>query len=439
MSASESDSISQMEVYMGEEKRDRDAEFSFMKEKIKEQPLYRNPWLRRIATAVICGFLFALAAVAVWAFVLPWVRFRTEKQEVKQFELPAEETTVEVDVTETEEESPIYITETVSMEVEDYRKLYQQLMQLGNQVEKSLVNIAAVSTDTDWFDETYTTQNSVCGTVVGDNGVELLILTEYAEISNGDQLLVTFFDHTTASGTLKKYDRNTGLAVVSVNLGDIEDGTRELVQGVEVGSSRSVRSGEPVIAVGSPMGTFGSVLFGNLTSVSQSAELYDSAYNILTTNIAGVDSGSGVLVNLDGKVIGFIQNQCEVQAQKDTIQAYGISDLKEVIEHLSNNQDIVYMGIVGADVTTAISETENIPIGVYVSEVQLNSPAIRAGIQPGDIITSISGQPVTNQKDMMSVLLKCADGQSIQVVCERPSKTEYQELTFTVELKVLEK
>lgn len=147
-------------------------------------------------------------------------------------------------------------------------------------------------------------------------------------------------------------------------------GTRELVQGVEVGSSRSVRSGEPVIAVGSPMGTFGSVLFGNLTSVSQSAELYDSAYNILTTNIAGVDSGSGVLVNLDGKVIGFIQNQCEVQAQKDTIQAYGISDLKEVIEHLSNNQDIVYMGIVGADVTTAISETENIPIGVYVSEVQ---------------------------------------------------------------------
>ena len=146
--------------------------------------------------------------------MLPWVRFRTEKQEVKQFELPAEETTVEEDVTETEEESPIYITETVSMEVEDYRKLYQQLMQLGNQVEKSLVNIAAVSTDTDWFDETYTTQNSVCGTVVGDNGVELLILTEYAEISNGDQLLVTFFDHTTASGTLKKYDRNTGLCLL---------------------------------------------------------------------------------------------------------------------------------------------------------------------------------------------------------------------------------
>lgn len=438
MSASESDSISQVEVYMGEEKRDRDAEFAFMKEKIKERPLYRSPWFRRVLMAAVCGIFFAFAAVAVWAFVLPWVQSRTEKQEVKQFELPEEEPAEETDESEPADESPVYITETVSMELEDYRKLYQQLVQMGSQVEKSLVNIAAVSTDTDWFDETYTTQNSVCGTVVGDNGVELLVLTEYAEIKSGEQLLVTFFDHTSASGTLKKYDKNTGLAVVSVNLGDIEDGTRELVQGVEFGSSRSVRSGEPVIAVGSPMGSFGSMLFGNLTSVSQSAALYDSAYNVLTTDITGAGSESGVLINLDGKVIGFIQNQCKVQAQDNTIQAYGVSDLKDVIEHLSNNQDIVYMGIVGADVTTAISEAENIPIGVYVSEVKLNSPAIRAGIQPGDIITSISGQAVTNQKDMMSVLLKCADGQKIQVVCERPSRTEYQELTFTVELKILE-
>ncbi len=60
--------------------------------------------------------------------------------------------------------------------------------------------------------------------------------------------------------------------------------------------------------------------------------------------------------------------------------------MKDLIEHLSNNQDIVYMGIVGADVTTSISEQENIPIGVYVSEVSLDSPAITAGIQPGDII-----------------------------------------------------
>ena len=70
-----------------------------------------------------------------------------------------------------------------------------------------------------------------------------------------------------------------------------------------------------------------------------------------------------------------MQDQCQVSGQEDTIQAYGISDIMEVIEHLSNNQDIVYMGIMGADVTTAVSEIEEIPIGVYVSEVAMDSPA----------------------------------------------------------------
>ena len=155
-------------------------------------------------------------------------------------------------------------------------------------------------------------------------------------------------------------------------------------------------------------------------------------------HIASAEEGSGVLVNWDGKIVGIIQSECEVNAQKNTIQAYGISDMKTVIEHLSNNQDMVYMGIVGADVTTSISKSENIPIGVYVAEVSMNSPAITAGIQPGDIITGMSGQNVINMKDIMSVLLTCVSGQKVQVVLQRSSMNGYQELETTVELKILE-
>lgn len=115
---------------------------------------------------------------------------------------------------------------------------------------------------------------------------------------------MTFYDHTTAKGTLKKYDKNTGLAVVGVNLGDIGDSTRENVVDADFGSSKSIRSGEPVLAVGSPLGSFGSVLFGNVTSSNQNASLYDGSYNILTTDIASAEEGSGVLVNWDGKVVG---------------------------------------------------------------------------------------------------------------------------------------
>lgn len=420
---------------MEEGKENRNANFSFMQETIKQKKLYQNRIVRRIVLSVASGVLFSLTALFIWALLLPKLDVGPKEQEIQPITLPEEQ---EEPPEEKEEPSePVYITETVSMELEDYKKMYQQLMQIGNQVEKSMVNISSVRMDTDWFDETYISQSSAAGILIGDNGLEILILTDYEKVGNGESLQVTFYDHTTASAVLKKYDRNTNLAVVSVNLSDMEESTRDIIQYADLGSSKALRSGEPVIAVGSPAGSYGSVLFGNLTSVSQVASLYDGGYNVLTTDLVKSGSGSGVLVSWSGQIVGILQDHYEAASQRNTIQAYGISDMKDIIEHLSNNQDIVYMGIVGADVTTAVSEAEDIPIGVYVSEVAMDSPAIEAGIQPGDIITSISGQNITNLKDVMSILLKCSSEQNIQVICQRPDMNGYQELEFSVNLSIL--
>lgn len=418
---------------MGEDKEKNNSNFLFMQETVKQKKLYQTRIVQKLVWAAVGGVLFALAALAVFAIVLPRLNYHVEKQEVQQIVIPEE-----TEEAQEQEEVPVYITETISMELEDYKKMYQQLMQIGNQVEKSLVNVSAVTVDTDWFDETYTSQSSASGILIGDNGLELLILTNYDHIQKAENLLVTFYDHTSAQAVLKKYDKNTGLAVISVNLSEVTDSTRSVIMYADWGSSKALRSGEPIIAVGSPIGSYDSTLFGNLTSSAQMAAMYDGYYNVLTTDLVSAKSGSGVLVNWSGKIVGVIQDQCQVNSQENTIQAYGISDIKNVIEHLSNNQDIVYMGITGADVTTAVSEAELIPIGVYVSEVAMNSPAIEAGIQPGDIITEMSGQPVTNLKDIMSIMLKCSNGQSVQVICQRPSQEGYQELELMVSLKILE-
>ena len=417
---------------MVEEKEKKGSDFSFIQETIKQKRFYQNKVVRKLIWTIASGVLFALPVFCVMAFFLPKLMEKPEP-EIVPITIPEEEP-----VEETYEEQPVYITETVSMELEDYKKMYQQLIQISNQVEKSLVNVSAMTVDTDWFDETDTSQSSVCGMLIGDNGVELLILTDYGKVEHGENLLVTFYDHTTASAVLKKYDRNTGLAVLGVNLSEITENTRGIILYADLGSSKTLRSGEPVLAIGSPAGSYDSLLFGNLTSVSQVAGIYDGSCSVLTTDMVKANSGSGVLVNWNGQIVGILQDHYEVTGQKNTIQAYGISDMKNIIEHLSNNQDIVYMGIIGADVTTAISESEQIPVGVYVSEVAMDSPAIIAGVQPGDIITSISGQPVTNLKDVSAILLKCSNGQSIQVICQRPDKTAYQELTLPVELKILE-
>ena len=352
-----------------EEDKEKNSGFSFMQEKIKEKPVYANPLVKKALRCILGGALFGGTALLIWALALPRINNRMEKNEIQAIQIPEEMVDSETDDKD-EDESPVYITETVSMELKDYEKMYQQLMQIGNQVSKSLVDISAVKTDTDWFDEALTSHKSVAGLIIGDNGMELLILTEHEKVKDGD-LKVRFYDHTEAAGTLKKYDSNTGLAVISVNLSDVDSSTREVISYAELGSSKSLRSGQPVIVVGNPTGSNGSLLFGNLTSVTQTAELYDSSYNILTTDILTSSNGSGVVADWSGKIVGLLQEKTEVEGQDNTIQAYGISDVKDLIEHLSNNQDIVYMGIVGADVTTSISEQENIPIGVYVSEVSV--------------------------------------------------------------------
>lgn len=419
-----------------EEDKEKNSGFSFMQEKIKEKPVYANPLVKKALRCILGGALFGGTALLIWALALPRINNRMEKNEIQEIQIPEETVDSETDDKD-EDESPVYITETVSMELKDYEKMYQQLMQIGNQVSKSLVDISAVKTDTDWFDEALTSHKSVAGLIIGDNGMELLILTEHEKVKDGD-LKVRFYDHTEAAGTLKKYDSNTGLAVISVNLSDVDSSTREVISYAELGSSKSLRSGQPVIVVGNPTGSNGSLLFGNLTSVTQTAELYDSSYNILTTDILKSSNGSGVVADWSGKIVGLLQEKTEVEGQDNTIQAYGISDVKDLIEHLSNNQDIVYMGIVGADVTTSISEQENIPIGVYVSEVSLDSPAITAGIQPGDIITEINGQAIVNLKDIVATLLKCSSGQTVDVRYKRADASGYQDLQASVTLKVLQ-
>ena len=419
-----------------EEDKEKNSGFSFMQEKIKEKPVYANPLVKKALRCILGGALFGGTALLIWALALPRINNRMEKNEIQEIQIPEETVDSETDDKD-EDESPVYITETVSMELKDYEKMYQQLMQIGNQVSKSLVDISAVKTDTDWFDEALTSHKSVAGLIIGDNGMELLILTEHEKVKDGD-LKVRFYDHTEAAGTLKKYDSNTGLAVISVNLSDVDSSTREVISYAELGSSKSLRSGQPVIVVGNPTGSSGSLLFGNLTSVTQTAELYDSSYNILTTDILKSSNGSGVVADWSGKIVGLLQEKTEAEGQDNTIQAYGISDVKDLIEHLSNNQDIVYMGIVGADVTTSISEQENIPIGVYVSEVSLDSPAITAGIQPGDIITEINGQAIVNLKDIVATLLKCSNGQTVDVRYKRADASGYQNLQASVTLKVLQ-
>lgn len=425
---------------MAEEKRREEQEFSFVKEKIKKQPFYQNKTLRRAALQLIFSVVCGAVACFVFVIVHPWMERTFGEQEMTEITIPQEEEeeTVTEPQEETEDEEPVVITEPRELEVEDYADLYTKLKEVADTAGKSLVTVTASSSGTDWFNETYESRRELSGLLVGNNGVELLILASYSQVEGADTLQAAFADGSTLAAVLKNYDSVTDLAVLSVNLADVEEDTLESIRMAELGSSKSLKAGEPVIAVGSPAGIAGSVKYGNLVASGYKVSVIDGEYNLLITDMERSEKGSGVLLNLSGQVIGLLEDSYLNSSNEGALTAYAISDMKDIIEHLSNSQDLVYMGIHGTDVTEEISEAQGIPAGVYVTGMEADSPAMNSGIQAGDIITEINGKTITSLSQIREMLLKFSREQVIQVVVMRQGKDGYKEIECSVTLNVLQ-
>ncbi len=425
---------------MAEEKNREEEEFSFVKEKIKRQRFYQNKTFRKVVFQLILAAACGITACFVFVISRPWMEERFQKEERQEISLPREEEEEEPVSAPQEPEppqEPLIITESVELELEDYRKLYGKLKGVADECAKSLVTVTAASNDTDWFNETYESREQTSGILVGNNGVELLVLTIYSRVQSADRLQVTLASHTSFDAVLKNYDTVTDLAVLSVNLADLPEGTLDQLQMANLGGSRNMRPGELVIAVGSPAGVSGSVLYGNLVSAGYSVSVIDGEYELLLTDMPKASESSGVLVNLDGEIVGIIQQSYQGPGSRDTLTAYGISDVKDVIEHLSNSQDLVYIGIMGADVTQETAEVQSLPTGVYITGVEMNSPAMDAGIQQGDVITEINGQTITGISEIQEMLLKFSREQVIQVLVMRLGKEGYKEIPCSVTLDQL--
>lgn len=339
--------------------------------------------------------------------------------------------------TETVPQDPVIITQTIPLELPDYTKLFEKMRSIGKEAAKSMVTVTVERSGTDWFQALQENERQVSGMLVGDNGVEKLILTNYSDIEDAKELYVTFSDYSGAPAVLKKYDRITDLAVLGVNLADMSEITRNQVKTVAWGNSKTVKAGEPVIAVGNPVGIPGSMLFGNITAITYDVPVVDGEYQLLLTDMARGTYSNGALVNFNGEIVGWIQDSYLHAGNRDAMTAYGISGLKSIIEHLCNNQDIVYLGVTCMDMDDKMQEILSFPTGVYIASVEMDSPAMTAGLQSGDIIVDISGQRIGKISEMQELMLNFSAEQIINIKVLRQGKEGLKEIAFDVALTAL--
>ena len=425
-----------------QEKKPDQEKYEFINEKIKEKPVNKKKMACQAAFLIVMAVVFGLVASLVFTICQPWIEKKMYPKEEPQITIPKDEPEIETETDASETENSEAETETQivyeTMTLEDYQGLQNEMYAIGREANKSVVAVTGVKSNTDWFNNSYESKGQGSGIIVADNGQELLILTERKVISGAQSIYVTFVNDTSVEASIKKYDGNTGITVLSVPKAEIDEGTQQAITVAVLGNSYAVGQGTLALAVGSPLGANYSILTGNITSTSYSVSTTDANYAIFTTDIVGSKNGSGALLNLRGEVIGLIMQDFGNGSDQNTLTAIAISELKPLIEMLSNNKDIPYIGLEITTVTNTIAKENELPKGVYIKEVKMDSPAMAAGLQSGDIITEMDGEAVVSVDSYETRLLSYQPGDTVRIVVQRQGSSGYTEISCQVNISMLQ-
>lgn len=418
-----------------------DQKFAFIKEKIKDKPINKKRMLIHMGYDILCAILFGAVACFAFVYLKPHVEewLQPKKNQtitIPKDEEPQEDETVDETGQETQEPDTVYVQEELG--IEGYQTLQKELYTVGKQANKSVVTVTGVTSGTDWFNTSYESQNQAAGIIIANNGQELLILTEKKVITDAQSMMITFTDDQTVPATLKKYDGNTGIAIISVALTDISEDTMNRIAVATLGNSLVLSQGTVVIAIGNPLGANYSILCGTITSSQNKVTTIDNNYTIFTTDMVGSENGSGVLVNLSGEIVGLVLKDYSNQGDRNTITALSVSELKQVIEDLSNNKDIPYLGLRISTVTEDISSKYSIPKGVYVKGVEMDSPAMAAAIQEADVIVKMNGEDIASVEQYNQLLMELKPGDEVKITLKRQGAEEYVELECSTTVGVLQ-
>lgn len=434
-----------------EERKNQDHS-DFMKETIKQRPLNRRKLVRRTLLTAAMAVIFGMVACFTFLLLEPVISnklYPEEEPEIIEFveesredeilpeDMIVDDSQMQPEPTQPpalEDEQIAQVLSEMKLGVEDYLSLFAGIREVAREVRKSIVTVVGVTPDVGWLDNEYENEGAVSGIVVADNGIELLILADVSSIEDAQSLEVAFQDGEVYQATLMKKDNNTGLAVISIAKTKIKSTTLEMAVAANLGTSGSSLVGIPVIALGRPMGTEGSLCYGNITSTGNVIRLPDSNYKLMTTDIYGSSSASGVLINLRGQVVGIIDMSKNSSDLSNLISAVGISDLKKLVESLSNDKDIAYFGVYGADVTESANEELGVPLGAYITEIDMDSPAMNAGIQSGDVILKWNDMEIESYQDLVSTLLLEEPEKTVSITLMRQGPEGYTEMETTAVL-----
>ncbi len=299
--------------------------------------------------------------------------------------------------------------------------------------------------------ETYTQESDSAGSgvIIGETDTELLIVTNYHVIENNESLSVLFSyqesisedEQDIVTALVKDYDSSKDLAVIAIQKDDLSDETLANIKVATIGDSDELQLGEQVVAIGNALGYGQSVTTGIVSAMHRTIELTQDDGTEVTNEYLQTDAAinpgnsGGGLFNMYGELVGINSAKVSLEEVEGMGYSIPISDVTADIETMMNAETKMvvaeenrgYLGIQGSNVTSDINQTYGIPEGVYISNVIENSPAEKAGLQKGMVITGLNGKTVTNFDTLKDLLSYYAAGETITITVQVQSNGGYQE------------
>lgn len=405
----------------------KEEQFSFLQETIKPKPVTRRKILMQLARVAIYGLIFGTFACLGFFALRPWAQGRFQG-DPKTVTIPEDK---EPDAKQTKK-APAEPAQAPALDADSFKEIMNSVYETAKEADKCVVSIQPMKKDAALSAEGSGTENGAAGIIVGDNGQELLLLCENTICANAEKWQVTFDDNSQYDVSLKKQDKNSGLAVFALQRSKIKTTTWNDIEVSVLGNSNLVTKGDVVIALGNMFGYADGVGYGIISSNKYQETLPDGRHRVLATDIAADATGSGILFNMAGEVIGIIQPGIWDESDSNTAKAISISDLKATIEFLVNNESVPYIGVYGTTVNDSVVKDQDMPAGVYVTQVQPDSPAMSASIQNGDILQEANGEKLTNIMSYEKAVLDCKVGQTIKIKGKRRGANGYVDIDFTV-------
>ena len=263
------------------------------------------------------------------------------------------------------------------------------------------------------------TQSLGSGVVIDADGH---ILTNEHVIAGASRIRVAFADGREFDAELVGADPNNDVAVLRAR-------TEEALPWIPLGTSQDLMVGEPVIAIGNPFGLSSTVTTGVISALDRSIRTEQLTYHGFLQTDASINPGNsgGPLLNAHGHLVAI--NTAVYHGGQGIGFAIPIDTAGRVVRELIEEGEVspVWLGIEFQDLTRDLASALDLPpttAGALVNQVSAQSPAARAGVQRGDVVTRLQGRGVRGARDFFQMLDAVIQGQELELEIFRAGETK---------------